>query len=311
MVNRRRRGDRRRPVNPVKLPPKPIRRRNSGSRGGGLYRELSLREVLSGVNRRAWRRSHRPTVQQAIADAHTGDLSESFIVQNLWLRRLLAFFVLLPISIVTSYTFLREIGAAGSSQLVTTEVWYFCVGIVLWGIMFFSRLLQNFFLYLYVLGHELTHAVFILLSFGTIKEIHVSSEGGYVLTNKTGLLIALSPYFVPFWSVVSLLVFLVLSYFSLISGFSVFFLIMLGFTWGFHLLWTLWMIPKDQPDLRENGILFSLLFVYLVNLVIIIGLLSFSEALDFKEFASGWMLSCRQVFWALSDLASWVSALLG
>ena len=40
---------------------------------------------------------------------------------------------------------------------------------------------------------------------------------------------------------------------------------LLGGGWLFHLLWTIWMIPQDQPDLQENGTFFSLVFIVLAN----------------------------------------------
>ena len=67
---------------------------------------------------------------------------------------------------------------------------------------FWSGLLQSFFLYLYVLGHELTHVLFVVIFRGQVTDFHVSTQGGYITTNKTNLVIALSPYFVPFWAVI-------------------------------------------------------------------------------------------------------------
>ncbi len=42
----------------------------------------------------------------------------------------------------------------------------------------------------------------------------------------------------------------------------------LGFWWCFHLFWTAWIIPKDQPDLADNGTFFSLILVYFANLLL-------------------------------------------
>ena len=47
----------------------------------------------------------------------------------------------------------------------------------------------------------------------------------------------------------------------------------MGATWSFHLAWTLWMIPRDQPDLKDNGTFLSLTLIYLGNLLVLIGLL--------------------------------------
>jgi hypothetical protein len=139
---------------------------------------------------------------------------------------------------------------------------------------FWSGLLQSFFLYLYVLGHELTHAVFVLLYRGKVTDFHVSTEGGYITTNKTNFVIALSPYFVPFWAMIFAIFYAAVRYFAALDSHwdRVLYGIM-GVSWTFHMIWTLWMIPRDQPDLRENGTFLSLVIIYLANLLVLVGLL--------------------------------------
>src|SRR5690606_403472 len=133
---------------------------------------------------------------------------------------------------------------------------------------------QPFFLYLYVLGHELTHALFVVLFRGKVTDFHVSTEGGYITTNKTNLMIALSPYFVPFWSVVAALLFVAARHgFGLSGVWDKFFYAVVGLTWTFHMVWTLWMIPRDQPDLKENGTFLSLVVIFLANLLIVVALM--------------------------------------
>ena len=51
------------------------------------------------------------------------------------------------------------------------------------------------------------------------------------------------------------------------------FYIAIGVTWCFHLTFTGWMITKNQPDLKQNGTFFSLVFIYLINLSILCGFL--------------------------------------
>src|SRR3990172_2311286 len=47
----------------------------------------------------------------------------------------------------------------------------------------------------YVIGHELTHALFALLFGGSVKSIHASDRGGRVRLTKSHFLITLVPYF--------------------------------------------------------------------------------------------------------------------
>ena len=50
-------------------------------------------------------------------------------------------------------------------------------------------------MWIYVFGHELTHALWVWLFGGSVKKFKVTSDGGHVIVDKTNFLIALSPYF--------------------------------------------------------------------------------------------------------------------
>lgn len=183
--------------------------------------------------------------------------------------------LLLPPCWITAWTFLSRFSRMTNEGFwQSREFWYFAVGAVVMGGWFASGLLKSFFLYLYVLGHELTHAVFVLLYRGKVTDFHVSTSGGYITTNKTNLVIALSPYFVPLWAAVAAVVFALLRlFFDLTPTWNLVFYGVMGVTWTFHLVWTLWMIPRDQPDLKENGTFLSLVVILFANLLVLVGLL--------------------------------------
>lgn len=235
-------------------------------------------EAVQGANARAKQRANRrlgrrlgvTSVQAAIAGTRADQVEHLNAGQRI-LRWLLAL-ILLPFCIVAT----RALFNVGENEetfwrnlLGTKEFLYFGIGMFLMAGWFFSRVGQRFFLYFYVLGHELTHAIFVYLCGGKVAGMHVTADGGYVMTNKSNVLIALSPYFVPFWSAVILLLSSLLEYFTEIPYHSEALYLLIGASWIFHLLWTLWMIPRDQPDLQENGVFFSLTVIYLVNVVII------------------------------------------
>jgi hypothetical protein len=44
---------------------------------------------------------------------------------------------------------------------------------------------------------------------------------------------------------------------------------LIGVTWAFHLTFTCWMIPKKQTDLTDQGTFFSLVVIYLMNLLLL------------------------------------------
>jgi len=163
---------------------------------------------------------------------------------------------------------------------------------------FFTKVSQGVFLYLYVLGHELTHALFVYLSFGRVADIKVTRQGGYIITNKSNVLIALSPYFVPFWTSVVLLIALPINYFFPgIPHFEKGLFLLIGSTWGFHLFWTMWMIPRDQPDLKENDTLFSLVVIYLANIIVVSALVCLAtDRVTWREFVYSWINNTQEIF---------------
>ncbi len=203
--------------------------------------------------------------------------------------------LLLPLCWVTAWTFLARFSRMTLNQGFwhSAEFWYFATGALLMAGWFASGLLKTCFLFLYVLGHELTHAVFVLLWRGKVTDFHVSTEGGYITTNKTNVMIALSPYFVPWWSVVTAFCFVALRLcFDLAKPWELAFYGLMGLTWTFHIVWTAWMIPRDQPDLRENGTFLSLVIILLGNLVVLVALLCVADSepwQSFKEFCREWL----------------------
>lgn len=211
------------------------------------------------------------------------------------LMRWLMALILLPPCWVTTWTFLSRFSHATVEQgfWQTAEFWYFATGAIVMTGWFLSGLAQRFFLYPYVLGHELTHALFVVIFRGKVTDFHVSSEGGYITTDKTNLVIALSPYFVPFWSVFCALAYGALRFsIDLHPGWDLAFYAVMGFTWTFHMAWTLWMIPRDQPDLKENGTFLSLVIIYLANLLVLVTLLCVAEEAPLqntREFAMEWL----------------------
>jgi hypothetical protein len=199
---------------------------------------------------------------------------------------------MLPLCTITTWTFLKRF----SHETLDMEFWksaeffYFATGCLVMAGWFFSGLARTFFLYLYVLGHEVTHAVFVVLFRGRVLEFHIGADGGYITTNKTNLLISLSPYFVPFWSIVVALIYLLMGCFAEVpTEWRRVMYAMIGVTWTFHMFWTLWMIPRDQPDLRDNGTFLSLMIIYLANVLVLVCLLCISSNSPWQTTQDFWM----------------------
>ncbi len=154
----------------------------------------------------------------------------------------------------------------------TGEFWFFTIGSAIWLVLFFG-LRSRLMLWFYVAGHELTHAVFVLFCGGNVKGMHISSSGGHILTNKNNFIIALSPYFVPFYTMIVIALWwgmqLIWPAYPITVLHERILFAAIGLTWTFHLTFTLWMINRDQPDLQQNGLLFSVALIALINILLI------------------------------------------
>lgn len=216
------------------------------------------------------------------------------------LYRLIGWIFLLPACVITTHAFAIGFGdSMGNSFWRTPAFWFFGMGMVLWIIAFLALPRP---VLLYVWAHEMTHAIFVILCGGKVRHIDCTSEGGYVLTDKNNVLISLAPYFFPFYTVIVVPVCLliggavdltvrlplpVVGDYGFRPLWAVFLLI--GITWGFHMTFTIWMIGKDQPDLRINGVFFSLTLIYLVNaLVLAFLLIVASPDVSLTQFSQTW-----------------------
>ena len=70
--------------------------------------------------------------------------------------------------------------------------------------------------------------------------------------------------------------------------------------------WTAWVIPREQPDMLENGLVFSLLLVMILNVGILLVVLYCFGLLSPMEYSLD-LLEAAQQFWAAScDLVNWI-----
>ncbi|MEJ6582256.1 MAG: hypothetical protein QNL33_04065 [Akkermansiaceae bacterium] len=218
-----------------------------------------------------------------------------------WLMAL----ALLPLCFVTVITLFQRVG---HEQMLLTfwkspEFFRFLIGAAITVSYLLFAKVTDALLLLYVLGHEMTHAMFVYLCGGRISDLRFSADGGYIMTNKSNILIALAPYFVPFWSIVAVALYGFVNFFMPSTYADEGLLVLLGATWCFHIIWTVWMIPKDQPDLKEHGTFFSLMIIILANLVLLTALLCVTQDyLTMKDFAWNWwnnILDLSEAFWNL------------
>jgi hypothetical protein len=197
-----------------------------------------------------------------------------------WLNNIIALF-LLPVAWVFTEALFTSFTQAATQHAfwATEEFWFFSLGAVLWTLAFAGSIWvfgEPRPLRVYVLGHELTHAIWARAMGGKVYDWGASRDGGYVLTDKTNFWVALAPYFHPLYSIAVVAAYGVISLFYDLRPFTPVLFGLLGVTWAFHFSFTLWMIPKGQTDLTAHGTFFSLVVIYLLNLLILCALLIFA-----------------------------------
>ena len=194
------------------------------------------------------------------------------VVPTRVLNTIIAVF-LLPLAAIWSLTFFHLFAqeTVHHRYWATEEFWFFGLGALLWMVAFFGIPRQAS-IYLYVYGHELTHAVWVWLMGGRVSAFEVRRDGGHIMTNKSNIWIALSPYFYPIYSVLVMVLYAIGWMFCDMTPHTRWLFLALGFTWTFHMSFTLWMIPKGQTDLSFHGTFFSLVIIYLMNLALLTGM---------------------------------------
>lgn len=118
----------------------------------------------------------------------------------------------------------------------------------------------------YVLGHELTHALAGLLMGAKIGKIKVGRDGGHVELSKNNTIISLAPYVFPIYTALFIAIWLGVQLFYDLRAYEPFGLAIVGFTWGYHAAFTIYMLLLEQPDIEQNGRLYSYVIIYAAHL---------------------------------------------
>lgn len=140
----------------------------------------------------------------------------------------------------------------------------------------------------YIFAHELTHALWGFLMGARISKFKVSKDKGSVTLSKTNFLITLAPYFFPLYTVLLITLYYLLWMFIPVERYHSIWLGLIGFTWGFHLSFTVITLLQRQSDIRACGHLFSYSFIYLMNVMgicIWVVLVSDATVAQFTDFS--------------------------
>jgi hypothetical protein len=154
---------------------------------------------------------------------------------------------------------------------------------------------------LYVFGHELTHALWAWAFGGRVKRFQFSRKGGHVVVTKSNFLIVLAPYFFPLYAILVVMLF---GLGHLLFGWQaqrVWFHLLLGAAYSFHLTLTWHILQTRQSDITSQGYLFSTVVIFLGNiLVLLIGLPLLTAQVGLVTVFSWWLQSTARLLQALT-----------
>lgn len=228
-----------------------------------------------------------------------------------WLNTVIGIF-LLPVAYLLTQTFFGAFSRAAVEHefWATDEFWFFGLGSALWTLWFFGSIWsmgEPRPLRAYVFAHELTHAIWVWMWGGRVSRFEVSRDGGFILTDTHNFWIALAPYFYPLYSIVLIAFYGLASLFYDVAHVGETFILLtplqwlfllLGASWAFHLSFAIWMIPKGQSDLSYHGNFFSLVIIYLMN-VLVLALFLIVAAPEISFASLG-----RELWWNAEDFSA-------
>ena len=207
-----------------------------------------------------------------------------------WCKTILAL-LLLPFC----YGAGRALGCVFAASGNADTVWVaLAAGAVCWVVIY---LLLPRPMWIYVFGHELTHALWAWLFGGDVKKFKVSSEGGHVVVTKTNFLIALAPYFFPIYVALVVLVFALGQFFWDWQAYRVWFHLLVGAAYAFHITLTWHILQARQSDITGQGWLFSAVIIFLGNAaVLLVGISLLAARVDLLA-ALGWWWKFTAAVW--------------
>ena len=194
------------------------------------------------------------------------DLSTTFH-QRAFLSKVFGKFLKLVIGLVLLPLVAGEVWTVADLAPVGqwSQAWFISLGagFVTWIVVF---LFLPKTMWLYVLGHEFTHAVAAMLAGGKISSFQVTDKGGHVVTDKVNWWITLAPYFVPIYALIWSALWLSIDFYHPLKSYQPIFYFGLGLLWCFHLTFTTSMMHLRQTDLTSQGLIFSLATIAVINL---------------------------------------------
>jgi hypothetical protein len=213
-----------------------------------------------------------------------------------WVKTVIAI-MLLPLCYGAARALWLVLGASGEAG----TIWVALVsGAACWLVVY---LLLPKPMWIYVFGHELTHALWTWLFGGSVKRLKVRSSGGHVVVTRSNFLIALAPYFFPLYVALVVLVFVVGDWIWNWRPYVVVFHLLVGAAYAFHVTLTLHILKTEQSDITVHGYAFSAVVIFLGNMaVLLVGVPLLAAQVGVLTALGWWMQSTGEVFHGLARL---------
>ncbi|NOS72382.1 MAG: hypothetical protein HOP33_20970 [Verrucomicrobia bacterium] len=206
-----------------------------------------------------------------------------------WFKMIIAL-LLLPVCAGAGWTLWRVVRACGTADVTLVPVG---AGAACWLVIF---ALMPKPMWIYVFGHELTHAVWVWLFGGSVKRFKATSSGGHVVVDKTNFLISLAPYFFPLYAALIVAVFVTGHLIWNWSGYLAWFHLLIGVAYAFHVTLTAHVLRTEQSDITSQGYLFSAVVIFLGNVsVLLIGLPLLTSRLSLPTMFQWWFESTTEI----------------
>lgn len=213
-----------------------------------------------------------------------------------WIKFIIAV-LLLPVCAGAALALWRVLAASGRADTVWIPL---LAGAACWVVIF---LLLPKPMWIYVFGHELTHALWTWLFGGNVKKMKVSSGGGHVVISKTNFLIALAPYFFPLYAALVVAGFALGNLIWDWKHLFVWFHLLFGAAYAFHVTLTWHVLQTRQSDITSQGYLFSAVIIYLGNIsVLLFGVPLLTAKVSLLDAGGWWFEGIGQTFHWLARL---------
>jgi hypothetical protein len=214
-----------------------------------------------------------------------------------WIKFIIAV-LLLPVCGGAVRALWRVLCASGGADVVWVPL---LAGAACWGVIF---LLLPKPMWIYVFGHELTHALWAWLFGGRVEKMKVTSAGGHVVVSKSNFLIVLAPYFFPLYTALVFVIFALGHFFWAWWNYQVWFLLLVGATYAFHVTLTWHVLKTRQSDITSQGWVFSAVILFLGNAgVLLLGL-------PFLTAKAGWLNALGWWLESTGQILNWLARLV-